>query len=493
MDTVMLVLQPGVLFFMLLGTFLGLFIGALPGLTATMGVAVLTPLTFWLAPQEGLAMLIAIYCTAIFASGIPAILVNTPGTPASVTTTFDGYPLTQQGKQGVALGINALYSGLGGLVSTAFLIFAAFPISKVALLFGPAEYFALAVFGLTIMVSVSSGSIIKGLISGGIGLFIVTIGLDPIRNIPRFTYDYPPLLEGLSFIPIMIGLFGLAEVFSQMLSKQTTKTGTTEKVGRILPNKAERKEVRKPFWMSSILSTFIGVIPGAGGDIASIISWNQAKNMAKGEKKAEYGKGSLGGLTASCTSNSAVIGGAFTTMMTLGLPGDAVTAILIGSLMMYGLDPGPALFTENIEMVHLIFALLIISNLLVIVVGLLGSNLFTRIIQIRQEFIHLAVVLFCIVGAYALNNSYFDVWVMVIAGFFGLLFKKLRIPLGPLILALILGPLAEANFRRAIMISGGSMDIFFTSPIAIALFVIAGLSVLIPMFRRNPKNNAPSA
>lgn len=485
MDTIIQLFQPTVILFMILGTFLGLFIGALPGLTATMGVAVLTPLTFWLAPAEGLAMLISIYCVAIFAGGIPAILVNTPGTPANVATTFDGYKLTQQGKSGLALGINAIYSGLGGLVSTGFLILAAFPISKFALSFGPAEYFALAVFGLTIMISVSSKSIIKGLISGFIGLFIITIGLDPILNIPRFTYGHPLLLEGFSFIPIMIGLFGLGEVFNQITAKNDKINAKKMKVGRILPNRKERKEIRKPFILSSILSTIIGAIPGAGGDIASIISWEQSKNLAKGKKKEEYGNGSLGGLTASATASNAVIGGAFTTMMTLGLPGDAVTAILIGSLMMYGMDPGPALFTENIEMVHLIFGLLIISNILVIVVGLFGANLFSRIMLIKQEFIWVAIVIFCIIGSYAINNSYFDVWIMAISGLFGLLFKKLDIPLGPIILALILGPMAESNFRRALVISqDNGLLIFLTSPISLVFLILALVSFIVPIVRR---------
>ncbi|WP_179134438.1 tripartite tricarboxylate transporter permease [Oceanobacillus timonensis] len=485
MDTIIQLFQPSVILFMILGSVLGLFIGALPGLTATMGVAVLTPLTFWLEPADGLAMLIAIYCTAIFAGDIPAILVNTPGTPASVVTTFDGYKLTQKGKEGIALGINAIYSGLGGLVSVLFLIVASVPISKFALSFGPAEYFSLAVFGLSIMISVASKSIIKGLISGFIGLFIITIGLDPIMNIPRFTYGYPPLLEGFSFIPVMIGLFGLGEVFSQMLGKNENIKVEKRKVGRIIPTKAERKEVRRPFLVSSVLATFIGAIPGAGGDIASMISWNQNKNMSKGEKKEEYGNGSLGGVTSAAVSNNAVIGGAFTTMMTLGLPGDAVTAILIGSLMMYGLDPGPALFTDNIEMVHLIFGLLIIANILVIVIGLLGSNLFSRIMLIKQEIIWVAIIIFCVIGSYAINNSYFDVWVMVIAGIAGFLFKKLDIPLGPLILALILGPMAESNFRRALVISqGDGMMIFLTSPIALILLIIAAVSIVIPVIRK---------
>lgn len=483
MEILTQLLAPSVLLYMLIGSLLGLFVGSLPGLTATMGVAILTPLTFWLAPEQGLAMLIAVYCTSIFAGGIPAILLNTPGTPASIITTFDGYALTKQGKAGVALGVNAIYSGLGGIVSTFFLLIAAIPISKFALSFGPPEYFALAIFGLTMMISVSGKSVVKGLIAGFIGLFIATIGLDPMVSYPRFTFGSNNLMEGLSFVPIMIGLFGLGEILYQVTEKEQIGKVKIGKVGRILPNKEERKEMRKPFWLSSGISTIIGAIPGAGGDIASIISWEQSKRVSK--KKEEFGKGSLAGLSATCTANNAVIGGAFTTMLTLGLPGDTVTAILIGSLMMYGMEPGPKLFTDNIDFVYVIIGLLFIAHIFVIIIGLFGANLFSRIMLIKQQYIWIAVILFSSVGAFALNNSYFDVWVMVIAGVVGFLFRKMDYPLGPLILALILGPMAESNFRRSLlMATDESYLIFLTRPISLTLLLLGILSLLYPVLKK---------
>lgn len=240
----------------------------------------------------------------------------------------------------------------------------------------------------------------------------------------------------------------------------------------------------KPFAMSSIVSTFIGAIPGAGGDIASIVTWEQSKKFAKGKKKEEFNNGSLGGLAATCTANNGVIGGAFTTMLTLGLPGDAVTAILIGSLMMYGMQPGPNLLVENPDIVHTIFGLLLISNIFVIIIGLFGAQLFSRILLLKQEFIWVSVILFSIVGAYALNNSVFDVWVMFISGFIGLLFRKFDYPLGPLILGLILGPMAESNFRRALVISGdSSYSIFFTRPISLILISLAVISLVFPLIK----------
>ncbi|WP_101842588.1 tripartite tricarboxylate transporter permease [Halobacillus sp. Marseille-P3879] len=487
------IFQLGTITFILIGSILGLFIGALPGLTATMGIAILTPLTFWLPPEQGLAMLISIYCTGIFASGIPAILINTPGTPASMATTFDGYPLTKQGKAGLALGINAIYSGLGGIISTIFLILLAQPISSFALSFGAPEYFALAIFGLSMMIGISGKSITKGLLTGFIGLFIATIGLDPIMSTPRFTFDQSALYEGISFIPIMIGLFGVGEIFNQVLENPQKIEKAKQKIGRILPSRKEHKEMGKPFAMSSIVSTFIGAIPGAGGDIASIVTWEQSKRFAKGKKKEEYNNGSLGGLAATCTANNGVIGGAFTTMLTLGLPGDAVTAILIGSLMMYGLQPGPNLFMESPDIVYTIFGLLLISNIVVIVVGLFGAQLFSRIMLLKQEYIWISVILFSVVGSYALNNSVFDVWVMFISGLIGLLFRRLDYPLGPLILGLILGPMAESNFRRALINNHEQpYMIFFTTPISLILLGLALLTLLVPLIRKafNKKSEA---
>lgn len=479
------ILQPSVLLYMIIGTLLGIFIGGLPGLTATMGVAILTPMTFWLEPSQGLAMLIAVYCSSIFAGGIPAILLNAPGTPASIASTFDGYELTKQGKSGLALGINAIYSALGGFISTIFLLIAAFPISSFALKFGPPEYFALAIFGLSMMISVSGKSIVKGLVAGAIGLFIATIGLDPISAFPRFTFGNPTLFDGLSFIPIMIGLFGLGEVLYQIFSTNETRKMEQKKIGRMFPNKAERKKMRLPFWLSSFISTIIGAIPGAGGDIASLISWDQSKKISK--EKEKFGKGSLEGLAASATANNAVIGGAFTTMLTLGLPGDTVTAILIGALMMYGLDPGPMLFTENIQFVYIIIGLLFVSNVFILIFGLLGTRIFSYIMLIRKEIIWVAIILFTVVGSYALSNSYFDVWVMVISGVIGLLFRKLDVPLGPLILALILGPMAESNFRRSMLLTSDSYLIFFTRPIPLILFIVAAISLLLPVINNMRK------
>lgn len=482
-DIILGILAPQVLLFLIIGTVVGLFIGALPGLSATMGVALLVPLTYWIEPEAGLAMLIAIYSSAIFAGGVPAILINTPGTPASMTTAFDGYQLTQQGQGRLALGINAIYSALGGIISTIFLLILAKPIASFALSFGPPEYFALALFGLCMMISVSGKAIIKGLMTGFIGLFIATIGLDIMVGQPRFTFNQVELLDGISFIPIMIGLFGVGEVLIQITANDKLKVKTKKALGRLFPTKEERKEMRKPFLFSSITSTFIGAIPGAGGDIATIINWEQTKRFSK--KKEKFGKGSLEGLAASCTSNNGVIGGAFTTMLTLGVPGDSVTAILIGALMVYGMQPGPGFFTTHAEFGYTIVALLFIAHILVLLIGLLGANLFSRILLIRQEIVWIAVVIFCIVGSYSLNNSLLDVWVMFIFGIIGFFLRKLDFPLGPLILGLILGPMLEENLRRSFALNIDSSYMFYLQrPIFMILIILSAISLLYPALKQ---------
>lgn len=482
-EVILSILAPQVLLFLIIGTIVGLFIGALPGLSATMGVALLVPLTYWVEPEAGLAMLIAIYCSAIFSGGVPAILINTPGTPASMTTAFDGYPLTQQGQGRLALGINAIYSALGGIISTIFLLILAKPIASFALSFGPPEYFALALFGICMMISVSGKAIIKGLMTGFIGLFIATIGLDIMVGQPRFTFNQVELLDGISFIPIMIGLFGIGEVLIQITANDELKVKTKKALGRLFPTKEERKEMRKPFLFSSFTSTFIGAIPGAGGDIATIINWEQAKRFSK--KKELFGKGSLEGLAASCTSNNGVIGGAFTTMLTLGVPGDSVTAILIGALMVYGMQPGPGFFTTHAEFGYTIVVLLFIANVLVLLIGLLGANLFSRILLIRQEMVWVAVIIFCIVGSYSLNNSLFDVWIMFIFGIVGFFLRKLDFPLGPLILGLILGPMLEENLRRSFALNIDSSYMFYLQrPIFMILIILSVISLLYPAIKQ---------
>lgn len=484
----MTVLNPSVLFFLFFGIIVGLFVGALPGLSATMAIAILTPLTFWFEPAQGFAMLIGVWNSAIFAGGISAILINTPGTPASIATTFDGYHLYKRGQGGLALGINVIYSALGGLVSTAALIFLSFPLARFAIKFGPSEYFALALFGLTMMITVSENSVLKGLIVGFAGLLISTIGIDPILSLKRFTFGSTNLAAGISFLPIMIGMFGIGEVLTQIYDSRKKEDEKAERekaknleLGRILPNGQEYKALAKPTLLASVIATIIGAIPATGGDIASIICWGQAKKMSKHPE--EYGNGSLEGLAVSCTANNGVIGGALTTMLTLGIPGDTVSAILIGSLMMYGMQPGPRLFAENKPFVINLMLLMILANLAFVVVGLLTARVSSKVLNVSKQTVWVSVTMLCIVGAYALNNSYFDIIIMAAAGMLGFLFRKGGFAPGPFILGLLLGNMLESNFRRTLVMSQGNLSIFFTRPITLVLVLLIAFTFLYPLIK----------
>ncbi len=479
------ILTTNLFFYSLLGVVAGIVVGALPGLSATMGVAILTPLTFWLEPAQGMAVLLGVYNSAIWAGGITAILINTPGTPASIAQTFDGYHFVKNGKIGLALSVNTIYSVVGGLFGSLVLTIAAFPVARFALRFGPPEMFALALFGLTMMISVSGTKLINGLFAGFLGLLISTIGLDPMHGMPRFTFGNVNLLSGIPFVVALVGMFGVGEVLYQLSERRARNrsfagdadtSGILKDLGRWLPTREELRESNLAVFLSCVISTIIGAIPGAGGDIASIVCWQQAKQMSK--KPEEFGKGSYTGLAVASLANNGVIGGAMTTMMTLGIPGDGVTAILIGSLMMYGMQPGPRLFVEQAPFVYRIMALMFVGYLMILVLGMLTARASAVILKLKQEYVWLAVIGFCILGSFAINNSVFDVIVMFIAGLVGFIFKKADIPLGPFILALLLGPIAESNYRRSLALSQGDMSIFFTRPITVVLLVLAILSLV---------------
>lgn len=482
------VFEPLTFLYLVIGVLAGAVLGVLPGLTATMGVAVLTPLTLWLEPSQGFAMLIGVYNSAIWAGGITAILINTPGTPASIASTFDGYAMTKRGEAGIALGINTIYSVIGGLFSTLILAVFSFPLSRFALSFGPSEYFAVSIWGITMMAAVSNGSVLKGLILGVAGLLISTIGIDPMLGFARFTFGSTSLLDGISFVPVLIGMFGLSEVLYQISTYRQEQQRTSEELSRIKIGGVFMKWARyvatlPTTIMSCIVSVVVGAIPGAGGDIASIICWGQAKKMSK--KSEEFGKGSVEGLAASCTGNNGVIGGAMTTMLTLGIPGDAVTAVLIGSLMVYGIQPGPMLFVENKSLVMTIIALMVVANLLMLILGLATSKLSTKILLVNQKTIWVTVIILCIVGSYALNNSFFDVVYMLIGGLLGFLFRKLDFPTGPFILGLLLGKLVESNLRRGLSLTQGDYIEFFNRPITLTIFGLIILS-LAWSFKKKP-------
>lgn len=478
-----LITSPRVIVYLVFGVVAGAVIGALPGLSSTMGIAILTPLTFWLPADCGFAMLIGVWNASVWAGGLSAIIINTPGTPGSVASTFDGYKLYQQGKGGLALGTNVIYSVFGGLLSTIALMFFAWPLARFAVTFGPPEYFALALFGLSMMVSVSGNSVLKGLAVGFAGLAISTVGLDPMLASKRFTFGSVYLQTGIQFLPVMIGMFGIGEVLSQIyqynraeVERENELKKQNMALGRVLPNKEELIHLGVPTFLAGILSIIIGIIPAAGGDIASIICWGLGSRLSR--HKDEYGKGSLEGMAVSTVSNNGVLGGALITMLTMGIPGDSVTAILIGSLMMYGMTPGPKMFNEQPDFIVNIMLLMIFANLVILVFGLLTAKVSAKMLNVKPQTVWVAVSVLSIVGSFALNNSFNDVIVMLLAALIGFLFRVGGFPTGPFILGLLLGSMLESNFRRSLILSRGSVTIFFTRPICCILIIIIVLVLL---------------
>ncbi|MEW6660876.1 MAG: tripartite tricarboxylate transporter permease [Bacillota bacterium] len=477
------VLQPSGLLFILLGVTGGILIGSLPGLTATMGVALLVPFTFGLPVHHGLGMLLGIFCGAIYGGSISAILIRTPGTPAAAATVLDGYPLSQQGQAGRALTISLFSSFIGGITGVLIMIFLSPQISRFALKFSSPEYFALAVFGLSIIISVSGRSVIKGLMAGFFGLLVSTIGFDPISGYPRFTFGSVNLLEGPAFIPTLIGLFALSEVLKGVEVIYTQEKIKND-ITRYFPNMSDIKKCFQTIIKSGILGTFIGSIPGAGSDIAAFVAYSEAKRTAKNPEA--FGRGEIKGVAAAESANNACTGGAMIPMLSLGVPGDAVTAVLLGALVIQGLRPGPLLFKDHIDVVYSVFAGMMMANIMMLLVGMMGIRLFVRIISINRNTLLPIIFLLSLVGAYSMRNSLFDVWLAIGFGVIGYFMQKYDFPVSPILLSLILGPMAEANLRRALIVSQGDPMILVSRPIS-ALLLIAAVVSIITSARRQMK------
>lgn len=475
------VLQWQVLLFLILGTALGIAIGALPGLTSTMGVALMLPVTFGMEAVAGILLLIGVYFGSVYGGSLTAILINTPGTPASAATVIDGYPLAKKGLAHKALTVSTISAATGGFLSVIILILIAPQLAGFALKFSAPETFALAFFGLSIISSIAGESLVKGLMAGVIGLLIATIGLDPIGGFPRFTFGSTDLTSGIGFIPIMIGLFATSEAFKSMedlFSVNKVKI-TVEKVKL---KWSEFKAIIGTILRSAGIGTATGIVPGAGADIAAFVAYNEAKRFAK--NKEEFGKGDLRGVAAPEAAGNSVTGGAMIPLLTLGIPGDAVTAVLLGALMVQGLQPGPMLFETNGAIVYTLFVGMLLANVFLLIFGLSGIRLFTKVLYIPKAILTPIILVLCIVGAYSLGNNYFDVIVMFIAGVVGYFMKKFAIPASPIILGLILGPMMESNLRRALVMSQGDLSIFYTRPITVVLLSIAVITLFSPLLTK---------
>ena len=473
--------SPLIFVLLFFGVAAGITIGVMPGLTATMAVALILPITFGMSASYGILLLIGVYKGAIFGGYIPAILLKTPGTPASAATAQDGYEFAKRGEAGRALGIGAVASFVGGIISVFFVILIAPQLARFALQFSSPEFFMLAVFGLTIISGVSGKSMTKGLLVGFLGIIISTIGIDIITGYTRYTFGNINLLGGVPFIPALIGLFAMSEALANVETIYQ-KTMEAQKVDRIIPTKEDLKRTYKSSGVAGVIGTFIGIVPGAGAEIAAFVTYNVAKQTAK--KPEEFGTGVLEGIAAPESANNASTGGALIPMLTLGIPGDATTAILIGALTIQGLQPGPLLFQDHPVLVYTIFVGMLLANIFMLILGLSTVRLFSKVLAIPKTLLIPIIMILSIVGSYAINMNFFDIWVMMFFGILGYIFKKLDMPIAPITIGLVLGPLAERHFRTSLIMSGGELSIFFNSPIAIFFLVMSIVTIFLPILRK---------
>ncbi len=479
---------------MIVGLIGGIIIGALPGLTATMGVALMVPVTFAMNPISGLIMLGAIYSGAIYGGSNSAVLINTPGTPSSVATTFDGWPMTQKGMADEALNTSLIGSAFGGLFGTLVLLFMAAPMATLALKFGAPEFFWLCIFGLSTIAAMSQGNVLKGLISGALGVLISTIGLDPMQGLPRFTFGYYSLVQGIEVIPAMIGLFSFSQVIYLVGSKNKyiadykPKKGVTLRVLGKLFRDCKGNMIR-----SSIIGTIVGILPGAGGEIASIISYNEAKRWDRNRDK--FGTGVIEGVCASETANNATIGGSLIPMLTLGIPGSAVAAIIMGALLAHGIQPGFKIFTNSADLAYSFIVSMLVVNILMVVIGSFLIKGTAKVLNVPTPYIGVAIVALSVIGSYAIRNSMIDVIVMIFFGLFGHFGGRVGLDTGSMALGIILGPIVEDNLGKSMSLAdaeGSIFTVFFSHPISLLLIILTVTSVMTPMFlaRRRAKKEA---
>jgi putative tricarboxylic transport membrane protein len=476
----MTILEPMNFLAVFSGVLMGIIIGALPGLTSPMGVALLIPFTYTMEPVPAICMLVALYCGGTFGGSISAILVHAPGTPAAAATTFDGYPLAQKGQAGKALGMACVSSSIGGLFSVIILILLAPTLAEIAIKFGPPEYFALAVFGLSMISSLGAKAVLKNLIGGTIGVFIACVGMDEISGFGRYDFGITHLMDGISFIPVMIGLFAATEVFRQA-DIGIRKVVVDRKISGLLPTWQDIKSVKTTLIRSSLIGTFIGILPAEGGTVASFIGYNEAKRFSKEPEK--FGTGILDGIAGPECANNAATGGAMIPTMALGIPGSGTTAVILGALLVQGMRPGPLLFLQHTEVVYSVFVGMFFANLIFLFLGLGGAKLFSKVLMVPNYVLSPIILVLCMVGTYALHNNMADVWIMLACGIIGYKMKEYGFAAAPIVLGLVLGELIEISLRRSLIVFENNPLVFFTRPWSAAFLILTVLGLCSPMIR----------
>ncbi len=467
------VFMPFNLLMAVFGTTVGIIVGALPGLSGSTGIILLLPLVYRLDASAALVLLCGLFCGSMYGGSIAAILLNTPGTPSATATLLDGYPMNQKGEAGRALGISTVSSFIGGLISSICLALIAPQLAKVALSFTSPDFFSLSLFGLAIMASTNK-SVIKGLISGFVGLLISTVGVDSVAGIDRFTFGNYKLMRGLQLLPVLIGVFALSEVLT-VVQKGGEREGSAanQKLGRVVPTSSDFKALLLSAIIGGFIGVFIGIIPGTGGAISCFLAYQVVKRISK--HPDDFGTGIPEGIAAPESSNNGTTGGALIPMLCLGVPGDTVTSVMLGALTLIGVKPGPQLFVEpeGITIVYAILAGMIVIQFIMLIVGLGCAKVSPYILKIPQTLLLPLIAAFCIVGAYSNANNLFDVLIAIIFGVIGFGMKKFGYPGAPLVLGIVLGPIAESNLNRALILSNNSWTTFITHPISCVFLVVS--------------------
>ncbi|ALA20237.1 MULTISPECIES: tripartite tricarboxylate transporter permease [Chelatococcus] len=477
-----IVLDPATLLVIVGASLLGMLIGSIPGLTAVMGTALLVPITFFMDPVPAIAAMVAMTATAIFAGDIPGALLRIPGTPASAAYVDEAYALTRRGKPEVGLGLGLVASTAGGLVGSIFLIVCAPLLARIALGFSTAEYFWLALLGLSCAAFIGTGKPLKGLFSLLFGLAVSTVGLDPASGVPRFTFGSIDLMGGINLIPALIGLFAISEIMRGALHGAPAVREGIGTFGRVTAGLWQRaREHGRNIARGSVVGTLVGALPGAGADIAAWIAYAISRRFAR--RPQDFGKGSLEGLAEAGAANNSSLSGAWVPTLVFGIPGDSITAIVIGVLILKGMEPGPAIFIKQPEMIYGVLISFFLANLLMLPLGLAFIRVARHVVRVPPTILPPLVLMACIVGAFSLNNSLFDVWVMLAFGVIGWLMEENGIPVAPAILGLVLGGMLEFNFTTTLIKSDGDLLAFFMRPVAAGLGVVTLLVWAVTLFR----------
>lgn len=481
-------MDPQLLILLLAATIGGVIIGAMPGLNATTGAALLLPFTITMDPVPAIAILTTIYCAATFAGAITAILINTPGTSASATTCLDGYPLAQRGEAGRALGMATVASTFGGIISVICLMLAAPLMARMAYNFAPPEYFALTVFGISMLATIGDGTPMRNIIGGALGVLLATIGKDLLTTVERFTFGFNELSEGIGFVPVMIGIFGMSELLVQA-DRLNTKHQLVQMKAIKLPSREDYRRVWRTTLRSSGIGTFIGILPAEGATVASMIGYNEARRWSKNPE--EFGKGSVEGIAGSEAANNSATGGAMVPTLALGIPGSPTAAVILAGLMVHGLQPGPTMFTEQANFAYTIFWAMLLVNVAFIFVGLFGAKLFARVTFVPVQILWPIVFTFSIIGAYALDQAMLDVYIALASGVVGFFMRRFGFSVVPLAIGLILGGMLEKRLGQSLIMLDDQWWLMLLRPLTLLFLVLTVFALFGPSLWRLFKQRDP--